>query len=133
MPTFAEIVEQVEFLNKEELKEIRNVVEERWALINHHELVKAIEQSRKDRAEGKSVILSSPDEIKNWFSKNILSDEDLNEIELAVKKEKTERKINEILESARQARKESAEGKAYIASTPEEIIQWFKDAMKDEN
>ena len=64
---------------------------------------------------------------------NTLSDEELNEIELAIKKEKAERKINEILEAAKEARKESAEGKTYIASTPEEIIQWFKDVMKDEN
>jgi hypothetical protein len=40
-----------------------------------------------------------------------LSNEELNEIEIAIKKEKAERKINEILEAAREARQESKEGK----------------------
>lgn len=62
-----------------------------------------------------------------------LSDDELYEIEKAIKKEKTERKINEILEAAKVARQESKEGKTYVASTPEEIIQWFKDVMNDEN
>jgi len=60
-----------------------------------------------------------------------LSDDELNEIEKAIKKEKTERKINEILEAAKVARQESKEGETYVASTPEEIIQWFKDVMND--
>ena len=71
------------------------------------------------------------DEIVNKV--NSLSDDELNEIEIAIKKEKTERKINEILEAAKQARQESAEGKTYIASTPEEVIQWFKEVMNDED
>jgi hypothetical protein len=62
-----------------------------------------------------------------------LSDDELNEIEKAIKKEKTERKINEILEAAKVARQESKEGKTYVASIPEEIIQWFKDVMNDED
>jgi len=31
------------------------------------------------------------------------------------------------------ARQESKEGKTYVASTPEEIIQWVKDVMNDED
>ena len=50
-----------------------------------------------------------------------------------IKKEKAERKINEILEAAKIARQESKEGKTYVASTPEEIIQWCKAVMKDKD
>jgi hypothetical protein len=61
------------------------------------------------------------------------SDEEIEQFELALKKEKASRRINEILEAAKEARKEHEEGKTYIASTPEEIIQWFKDAMNEED
>ncbi len=71
------------------------------------------------------------DEIVNTV--NSLSDEELNRVETAIKRERTERKINEILEAAKMALQESLEGKTYIASTPEEIIQWFKDVMNDED
>jgi hypothetical protein len=64
---------------------------------------------------------------------NALSDEEIEQFELALRKEKAARQINEILEAAKQARQESAEGKTYIASTPEEIIQWFKDVMNEKD
>jgi ribosomal protein L9 len=62
---------------------------------------------------------------------NSFSDEELKQIELAIKKEKAQRQIEEILEAAKIAKQESEEGKTFIASTPEEIIEWFKDAMKN--
>lgn len=61
------------------------------------------------------------------------SDEEIEQFELALKKEKAKRQIDEILEAAKQARKEHDEGKTYVASTPEEIIQWFKDVMNEED
>jgi len=61
------------------------------------------------------------------------SDEEIEQFELALKKEKASRKINEILEAAKEARKEHEEGKTYVASTPEEIIQWFKDVMNEKD
>jgi hypothetical protein len=64
---------------------------------------------------------------------NTLSDEEIEQFELALKKEKAARQINEILEAAKQARQESAEGKTYVASTPEEIIQWFKDVANEKD
>lgn len=75
MDTFEEIIEKVESFNKEELQKIKNVIEERWTLIKHQELVEAIEEARNERNEGKTIILSSPEEIKNWFSK-MIEDED---------------------------------------------------------
>jgi hypothetical protein len=70
-------------------------------------------------------------EIVNKVS--ALSDDELNKIEKVIKKERTERRINEILEAAKAARLESKEGKTYVASSPEEIIKWFKDVMNDED
>ncbi len=69
------------------------------------------------------------------FAKELhnLSDEEIEQFELALRKEKASRKINEILEAAKEARKEHEEGKTYVASTPEEIIQWFKDVMDEED
>jgi hypothetical protein len=54
---------------------------------------------------------------------NLLSDGEIEELELALKNEKASRQTKEILEAAKQARQESTEGKTYAASTPEEIIQ----------
>ncbi|MFT4154626.1 hypothetical protein [Parafilimonas sp.] len=69
------------------------------------------------------------------FAKELhnLSDKEIEQYELALKKEKASRRINEILEAAKEARKEHDEGKTYVASTPEEIIQWFKDVMDEES
>lgn len=69
------------------------------------------------------------------FAKELhnLSDDEIEQFELALRKEKASRKINEILEAAKEARKEHEEGKTYVASTPEEIIQWFKDVMDEED
>ncbi len=61
------------------------------------------------------------------------SDQQIEQFELAIKKEKAARQINEILEAAKQARQEHAEGKTYVASTPEEIIQWFKDVTNEKD
>ncbi|MEP6682372.1 MAG: hypothetical protein ABJA35_03895 [Parafilimonas sp.] len=64
---------------------------------------------------------------------NSLSDDEIQQFELAIKKEKTARQINEILGAAKQAKEESEEGKTFVASTPEEIIQWFKDVMNEKD
>jgi len=71
------------------------------------------------------------DEIKSKV--NELSDEELKQIELIIKKEKTQRQIDEILEAAKIAKKEHQEGKTEFASTPEEIILWFKKTLNDED
>ena len=69
------------------------------------------------------------------FAKELhkFSNEEIEQFELALKKEKASRRINEILEAAKEARKEHEEGKTFVASTPEEIIQWVKDVMDEED
>jgi hypothetical protein len=69
------------------------------------------------------------------FAKELhnFSDEEIEQFELALKKEKAIRRVNEILEAAKQARREHEEGKTYVASTPEEIIQWVKGVMDEQD
>ena len=62
-----------------------------------------------------------------------LSDEEIEKFELALRKEKAVRQINEILEAAKQAKQESTDGKTYVASTPEEIAQWFKNVVNEKD
>ena len=82
----------------------------------------------------KCVILEKVWTMITDFAKELhnFSNEEIEQFELALKKEKTLRKINGILEAAIQAKKDNEEGKSYVASTPEEIIQWFKDVMDEE-
>jgi hypothetical protein len=75
MTTFAEIAEKVEELSKDELEELKKIVEVRWIEIRRQEILEAAEEARKEHAEGKTVVLSSPEEIKDYFLK-MIHDED---------------------------------------------------------
>jgi hypothetical protein len=75
MTTFAEIAGKVEELSKDELDELKRVVEMRWIEMRRQEIFEAAEDARKEHAEGKTVVLSSPEEIKNYFMK-MIKDED---------------------------------------------------------
>jgi hypothetical protein len=75
MITFADIAEKVEYLSKDELEELKRVVEMRWIELRRQEIFEAAEEGRREHAEGKTVILSSPQEIKNYFMK-MIQDED---------------------------------------------------------
>jgi len=75
LPTFAELTEKIEELSKEELYELKHIVELRWIELRRQEIFEAAEQARKEHAEGKTIVLSSPEEIKNYFMK-MIDDED---------------------------------------------------------
>ena len=75
MLTLAELTEKVEALSKDELEELKRVVELRWIELRRQEIFKAAEEARKEHAEGKTVVLSSPEEIKDYFLK-MINDED---------------------------------------------------------
>ena len=75
MTTFAEIAEKVEELSKDELEELKKIVEVRWIEIRRQEILEAAEEARREHVEGKTVVLSSPEEIKNYFLK-MIHDED---------------------------------------------------------
>lgn len=69
MVTFAEIVENVDNLSKDEIEELKEVIQLKWLEIKRQEIAKAVEEGRREHAEGKTVVLSSPEEIKNYFLK----------------------------------------------------------------
>ena len=74
MPTFAELVENVENLSKEELETMKKIVERKWTDIRRQEIIDAVEESRKESEEGKTLVLSTPEEIKSYFEKLIADD-----------------------------------------------------------
>lgn len=75
MTTFAELVEKVDDLSKDELEELKRIIQMRWIEIRRQEILEAVEEARREHAEGKAVILSSPEEIKSYFMK-MIGDED---------------------------------------------------------
>lgn len=75
MVTFAELVETVEHLSKEETQEIKKIIERKWLNIRQQELIQAVEEARKESVEGKTLVLFSPEEIKSYFEK-IMRDAD---------------------------------------------------------
>ena len=75
MNTFAEMAEKVDALSKDELEELKQIVEVRWIEIRRQEILEAAREARKEHEEGKTVVLSSPEEIKSYFMK-MINDED---------------------------------------------------------
>ncbi|HEX8460722.1 MAG TPA: hypothetical protein VF623_04810 [Segetibacter sp.] len=69
MVTFAELVESVENLSKEEMVEMKRIMERKWMDIREQEIIEAVEEARRESEEGKTVVLSSPQEIKSFFDK----------------------------------------------------------------
>jgi len=75
MATFAEIVDKVDALTKDEVEELKKIVELKWIEIRRKEILEAAREGRKEHLEGKTVVLSTPDEIKSYFLK-LVTDED---------------------------------------------------------
>lgn len=75
MATFAEMVEELDSLSKEQLQEIKRIVERKWISIRQQEILDAVEEAKRDKEEGRTIVLSSPEEIKEYFNK-ILENED---------------------------------------------------------
>lgn len=71
MVTFAELVETVEHLSEDEIDELRNILRKK----KEQEVVEAVEAARKESHEGKTIVFSSPEEIKTYFEK-IMKDAD---------------------------------------------------------
>lgn len=65
MITFAEVVETVEHLSEDEIDELREIIRKK----KEREVIQAVEEARKESAEGKTIVLSSPEEIKTFFEK----------------------------------------------------------------
>lgn len=71
MVTFAEVVETIEHLSEDEIDELREILRKK----KEQELIEAVEEARKESEEGKTIVLSSPEEIKAFFGK-MMKDED---------------------------------------------------------
>jgi hypothetical protein len=50
MPTFAELVDSVDQLSKEEMEDMRRVLDSRLMSFKEEEILKAVEEAKRDRA-----------------------------------------------------------------------------------
>lgn len=69
MPTFAELVDTVYNLSKEEMEEMRRILDKKLISLKEQEILDAIEEAKRDKEEGKTIVLSTPEEIKGYFEK----------------------------------------------------------------
>ena len=65
MITFAEIVDRVDDLSSEEIDELREILRQK----KQQELMKLVEDARKESAEGKTISFSSTAELTSYFEK----------------------------------------------------------------
>ncbi len=75
MPTFAELVENVDQLSMNEMREMREILDKRLVEKRRQEILDASEQAMKDYEEGKTISLNSPEEMKKFFN-DLLNDND---------------------------------------------------------
>lgn len=71
MSTLSEIVEKVDGLSKDEVEELKEVIQLKWLEIRRKEIAEAVVKGRKEHEEGETIVLSSPEEIKSYFLKLI--------------------------------------------------------------
>ncbi len=71
MVTFAELVETVEHLSEDEIDELREILRRK----KEEEILEASKEALKEYKEGKTISLSSPEEIKNFFN-NLMNEND---------------------------------------------------------
>ena len=75
MVTFSEIVDTLEHLSNGEMLDIKRILDERLVSIRQEEILVEVAIARKESKEGKTLILSSQEEIKAYFSK-MMNNED---------------------------------------------------------
>lgn len=75
MATFAELVDTLDHLSADEMFELKRLVEKKWVEVRRKEISDSFKDARKESDEGKTIVLSSPEEIKGYFSK-MMSNED---------------------------------------------------------
>ena len=75
MVTFSELVDTLDQLTTGEMLELKRILDERWLSIRQEEILAEVAIVRKESIEGKTLILSSQEDIKKYFSK-MMSNED---------------------------------------------------------
>ncbi|MBA2760998.1 MAG: hypothetical protein H0U39_03380 [Segetibacter sp.] len=68
MPTFSGLVEEVVLLSKEEMEELRGILNKKLVERRRQEILTASEEAMKEYEEGKSISLKTPQEIKKYFT-----------------------------------------------------------------
>jgi len=68
MITFAQLVEKLDELSKAEVLTLKQLIEKKWVEIRRTEIADSVKKSREESATGKTIVLSTPDEIKRYFS-----------------------------------------------------------------
>lgn len=71
MVTFTELVETVEHLSEDEIDELREILRKK----KEQEILEASKEALKEYEEGKTISLSSPEEIKKYFN-NLMNEND---------------------------------------------------------
>ena len=69
MVTFSELVDTLEHLSNGEMLELKRILDERWVHIRQEEILAEVAMARKESINGKTLILSSQEDIKKYFSK----------------------------------------------------------------
>jgi uncharacterized protein (DUF488 family) len=68
MPTFSDLVDEVVLLSKEEMEELREILNKKIVERRRQEILIASEEAMKEYEEGKSISLKTPQEIKKYFT-----------------------------------------------------------------
>ncbi len=68
MPTFSGLVEEVVLLSKEEMEELRGILNKKLVERRRQEILTASEEAMKEYEEGKLISLKTPQEIKKYFT-----------------------------------------------------------------
>jgi hypothetical protein len=68
MPTFSDLVDEVVLLSKEEMEELRGILNKKLVERRRQEILTASEEAMKEYEEGKSISLKTPQEIKKYFT-----------------------------------------------------------------
>jgi hypothetical protein len=69
MSKLEEIINSFEALSVEELEQVKTIAEKEWLRKRQDQIIALVEEARKESAEGKTLVLSSPEEIKSFFEK----------------------------------------------------------------
>lgn len=75
MSKVSELITALDTLSPDEIAEIKKVVEQKWQGLKQRKLYEDLKEARNESREGKTLVLSSPEEIKSYFGKTS-SDED---------------------------------------------------------
>ncbi len=70
MVTYSELVDTLDQLTTGEMLELKRILDERWVSIRQDEILAEVATARKESKEGKTLILSSQEEIRKYFSKS---------------------------------------------------------------